>query len=299
MKHLLAADSEAMNFCDSRSGCQAIDASAGKLVRTIRELQKFSRSALAQLTGIPKSAIAAIENDCIKLDVERAKAMARALHVHPAVLLFPGWDVERESAACHRPRKASQQAHRCALCNKAKRDGASPNCLTCRRLVAQARNAVGRRAKWAVVKAAQAKRAIRASLLLGQQLYDSSQPIYACYYSGIPLCVDRSYFSQGDYVSFDHTVPSVTSKVVLCSRLVNNFKGPLAEGEFRKFVCGTLDITVPRRLHGLTVEETEEYLLALRAVFQKAYKCSEARQQLKLLSAKVCFGKKQVITPGE
>jgi transcriptional regulator with XRE-family HTH domain len=288
-----------MNLCDIRPACQTIDVSVGKLVRTIRELHQFSRNALAQLTGIPKSAIAAIENDCIKLDVEQAKAMARALHVHPTVLLFPGWDVERESAVCHRPRKASDQAHSCVLCNKAKRDGASPNCLICRRLIAQARRAVGRRAKWASIKSAQAKRAIRASLNLGQQLYGSGQPIYACYYSGIPLNVDQSRSTQGDYVSFDHTVPSVASKVVLCSRLVNNFKGPLADGEFRKFVCEALDITAPRRLHGLTVEETEEYLLALRAVLQKTRKRSEARQRLKLLSAKVCFEKKKREIPGK
>ncbi len=31
--------------------------------------------------------------------VERAKVLARALRCHPAVLLFPGWDVDKESAA--------------------------------------------------------------------------------------------------------------------------------------------------------------------------------------------------------
>jgi len=31
--------------------------------------------------------------------VERAKVLARALKVHPAVLVFPSWDVERESAS--------------------------------------------------------------------------------------------------------------------------------------------------------------------------------------------------------
>lgn len=288
-----------MDICDSRPAGQAIDVSVGKLVRTFRELHQFSRSALAQLTGIPKLAIAAIENDCLKLDVEQAKAMARALRVHPATLLFPGWEVERDSAACQRPIEASKQAHRCALCNKANREGASPHCPTCRRLIVQARKASGRRAKWAVIKATQAKRAIRASLQLGRQLYGSGQPIYACYYSGIPLGVDPACSSQGDYASFDHTVPSVASKVVLCSRLVNNFKGRMTDAEFRKFVCEALDIAASHRLHGLTVEETGEYLLALRAVLQKSHQGSEARQQLKLLSAKVCFEKKKVQAPGE
>jgi hypothetical protein len=33
------------------------------------------------------------------LGVERAKVLARALKVHPAVLVFPGWDVEKDGAA--------------------------------------------------------------------------------------------------------------------------------------------------------------------------------------------------------
>jgi hypothetical protein len=50
-------------------------------------------------TGIPQSTISAIERDRVKLGVERAKVLARALKVHPAVLVFPSWDVESESAA--------------------------------------------------------------------------------------------------------------------------------------------------------------------------------------------------------
>jgi len=68
-------------------------------VRIIRELQELSQNQLAALTGIPQSTISAIENDRINLGVERAKMLARGLKVHPAVLVFPGWDVEAESAA--------------------------------------------------------------------------------------------------------------------------------------------------------------------------------------------------------
>jgi transcriptional regulator with XRE-family HTH domain len=54
---------------------------------------------LAELTGIPQSTISGIENNRIKLGVERAKVIARALKCHPAVLVFPGWDLLAESAA--------------------------------------------------------------------------------------------------------------------------------------------------------------------------------------------------------
>lgn len=76
-----------------------IDVSPGESVRILRELQELSQNELADLTGIPQSTISAIENDRVRLGVERAKTFARALKCHPAVLVFPGWDVRSESAA--------------------------------------------------------------------------------------------------------------------------------------------------------------------------------------------------------
>ena len=76
-----------------------VENSVGESVRIIRELQEMTQSDLAALTSIPQSTISAIENDRIRLGVERAKTIARALKCHPAVLLFPGWDMEKESAA--------------------------------------------------------------------------------------------------------------------------------------------------------------------------------------------------------
>jgi len=73
--------------------------SVGESVRIIRQLQELSQTDLAELTGIPQSTISAIENERVNLGVERAKVIARALMVHPSVLVFPGWDVMRESAA--------------------------------------------------------------------------------------------------------------------------------------------------------------------------------------------------------
>jgi len=73
--------------------------SVGKSVRIARELNELSQNELAGLTGIAQSTISAIETDRVKLGAERAKTLARALRVHPAVLLFPGWRTEDESAA--------------------------------------------------------------------------------------------------------------------------------------------------------------------------------------------------------
>lgn len=73
--------------------------SVGESIRIIRELQGFSQNELAMETGLPQSTISAIENDRVSVGVERAKVLARALKCHPAVLVFPGWEVEEESAA--------------------------------------------------------------------------------------------------------------------------------------------------------------------------------------------------------
>ena len=40
-----------------------------------------------------------IENDRVRLGVERAKVLARALKCHPGILVFPGWELPNEAAA--------------------------------------------------------------------------------------------------------------------------------------------------------------------------------------------------------
>ncbi len=82
-----------------RKARKRVDVSIGESVRILRQLQELSQNDLSEMTGIPQSTISAIERDRIRLGVERAKVLARALQCHPAVLVFPGWDVEHESAA--------------------------------------------------------------------------------------------------------------------------------------------------------------------------------------------------------
>ena len=76
-----------------------VEVSVGKSVRLLRELQELTQTQLSTATGIPQATISAIESCRVNLGVERAKVLARALKCHPAVLVFPSWDVERESAA--------------------------------------------------------------------------------------------------------------------------------------------------------------------------------------------------------
>ena len=88
-----------MSRKDYRRSRKRVDVSVGESVRIIRELQELSQNSLAELTRIPQSTISAIENNRVKLGIERSKVLARALKCHPSVLVFPGWDIEKESAA--------------------------------------------------------------------------------------------------------------------------------------------------------------------------------------------------------
>mgnify|MGYP001119974625 FL=1 len=84
---------------DYRKAKQSIDVAVGESVRIIRELQELSQNELAELTKIPQSTLSAIENSRIKLGVERAKVLAIALNCHPAVLVFPCWELDQKTAA--------------------------------------------------------------------------------------------------------------------------------------------------------------------------------------------------------
>ena len=82
-----------------RPAKKRVTVSVGESVRILRELQELSQSRLARLTGIPQATISAIENDRVRLGVERAKVLAKALKCHPGVLVFPGWELPGKVAA--------------------------------------------------------------------------------------------------------------------------------------------------------------------------------------------------------
>ena len=76
-----------------------VEVSVSESVRILRELQELIQGQLTELTRISQATISAIENSRVNLGVERAKVLARALKCHPAVLVFPGWEVPLECAA--------------------------------------------------------------------------------------------------------------------------------------------------------------------------------------------------------
>lgn len=93
---MITVENSMKNF---RKAKKTIEVSVGESVRIIRELQELSQSDLSKLTGIPQSTISGIENNRIKIGIERAKVLAIVLKCHPAVLVFPGWEINKKVIA--------------------------------------------------------------------------------------------------------------------------------------------------------------------------------------------------------
>jgi transcriptional regulator with XRE-family HTH domain len=105
-----------------------ISVTPGEMLRTIRELQELTQSELADRTGIAQSNLSALETGARELGRERALVLAKALRVHPAVLLLPDFDVsEVAQGAVPRPESkrkapaAQQQSPRTAGCTTRRR----------------------------------------------------------------------------------------------------------------------------------------------------------------------------------
>jgi transcriptional regulator with XRE-family HTH domain len=69
----------------------------GDSVRIARELQEMTQAELAAATGIAQPTLSSIESGRSTLGADRAEKLARALKVHPAVLLWPNWGAAVEA----------------------------------------------------------------------------------------------------------------------------------------------------------------------------------------------------------
>ncbi len=66
----------------------------GEMLKTLRELQGLSQGDLAELTGMGQSNISALETGARQIGRERSIILSKALRVHPAVILFPDFDIK-------------------------------------------------------------------------------------------------------------------------------------------------------------------------------------------------------------
>ena len=64
------------------------------MLKTLRELQEISQNELVELTVMSQSNISALESGARQIGRERALVFAKSLKVHPAVILFPDFNIK-------------------------------------------------------------------------------------------------------------------------------------------------------------------------------------------------------------
>lgn len=64
----------------------------GKALKIYRELIGLTQAELAKKSGLKQATISSLEHDRVVMGIDRAKALAMALKVHPSTLAFADWD---------------------------------------------------------------------------------------------------------------------------------------------------------------------------------------------------------------
>ena len=70
----------------------------GEMLATLRKLQGLTQTQLAEATGFSQANISSMESGRHQIGRERALVLAKALKVHPAVILFPNYQVDHFAA---------------------------------------------------------------------------------------------------------------------------------------------------------------------------------------------------------
>ncbi len=66
----------------------------GEVIRMLRELKGWTQEKLAKQSGINSKNISLLENGKIDIGKKRAEQLAHAFGVHPAIIMFPGYEAE-------------------------------------------------------------------------------------------------------------------------------------------------------------------------------------------------------------
>lgn len=78
---------------DFVAAADSIPMTPGEMLATLRQLQGLTQGALAQATGMTQANISNMESGRQQIGRDRALALAQPLNVHPAVILFPNYQV--------------------------------------------------------------------------------------------------------------------------------------------------------------------------------------------------------------
>lgn len=86
------------NKKDFVAGNDPIAMTPGEMLATLRQLQGLTQSELARLCGMTQANISSLESGRQQIGRDRAIALAKALKVHPAVIMFPNYNIEEKAA---------------------------------------------------------------------------------------------------------------------------------------------------------------------------------------------------------
>ena len=75
-----------------------VEVTPGEALASLRKLQGLSQNELAERTGISQANISSMERGRQQIGRDRVLLLAKALKVHPAVILFPNYEIGNEAA---------------------------------------------------------------------------------------------------------------------------------------------------------------------------------------------------------
>ena len=87
-----------INKRDFVVGEDPVEMTPGEMLATLRNLQQLTQMELAALAGMTQANISSMESGRQQIGRDRALVLAQALKVHPAVIMFPHYQVTDEAA---------------------------------------------------------------------------------------------------------------------------------------------------------------------------------------------------------
>lgn len=87
-----------LNLKDFVAGYDPVSMEPGEMLATLRQLQGLTQAALAKKARMTQANISSMESGRQQIGRDRALVLAKALKVHPAVIMFPNYRVVAAAA---------------------------------------------------------------------------------------------------------------------------------------------------------------------------------------------------------
>lgn len=81
--------------------------SVGETIRMLRDLKGWTQQELEERSGISETNLSLLENDKVDIGKKRAEQLAKAFGVHPAIIMFPEYEMSRMSKTALKNRKGT------------------------------------------------------------------------------------------------------------------------------------------------------------------------------------------------